>query len=290
MCCETVMAVLHVSRRRSYLAMAVVVVLLVLPSSQSPATATSAWLLGDAPALPAPEPTPDAARREAERILSGSPFGDEGGTQGDLPGQGGRGGDVRAPDPPSLPTAAPFAGLGAIGTTIMWIVVVAVVALAVFLLVKVVRNRARRSDDEGEDEDAAVVVADEIEGVDRTGDEWRRLALAAEAEGRWRDGLRCRYRALTAVLIERRVLADVAGRTTGEHRGEVHVGVPDAATDFHDAAELFDRAWYGNLPTGPDQRDRFVADEERIVATVERVGVWTPPEHDAGESSVGLLR
>ena len=39
-----------------------------------------------------------------------------------------------------------------------------------------------------------------------------------EAEGKWKEGLRCRYRALVEALIERDMLRDVPGRTTGEFR------------------------------------------------------------------------
>jgi len=232
---------------------------------------------GDRPALPEPQPTPEAARDEADRILSGSEFQTDGGEQGNLPGEGGSGPAPEPVDPPSMPTATPFAGLGAVGQVIVWLVLALLVALFGYALFRVVQSRSRRVREDGEDEDAGpVVVADEVDGIERTGDQWRRLALAAEAEGRWRDGLRCRYRALTAMLIEQRVLADVAGRTTGEQRSEVRVGVPDASPDFADAAELFDRSWYGNLPTGPEQRDRFVSDEERIVSTVAQAGARQP--------------
>ena len=33
--------------------------------------------------------------------------------------------------------------------------------------------------------------------------------------------------------------------------------MPAAAPEFSDAAELFDRAWYGNRTTGPDEAERF---------------------------------
>ncbi len=78
-----------------------------------------------------------------------------------------------------------------------------------------------------------------------------------EAAGRWRDGMRARYRALVTDLSRRQVIDPSVARTTGDHRGEVGATLPAAAPEFGDAAELFDRAWYGNRPTGPDEAQRF---------------------------------
>jgi hypothetical protein len=87
--------------------------------------------------------------------------------------------------------------------------------------------------------------------------DWDAQAADLEAEGRWRDGLRARYRALVADLSRHQVVDPALSRTTGEHRREVGASVPDAAPDFDGAAELFDRAWYGNRPTGPEESERF---------------------------------
>jgi hypothetical protein len=93
--------------------------------------------------------------------------------------------------------------------------------------------------------------------------DWAARADQAEADGRWRLGLRCRYRALTDRLVAAQVLDDIPGRTSGEHRREVDRRAPEASAPFGQAADLFDRAWYGNRPTGPAESARFreLADE-----------------------------
>lgn len=91
----------------------------------------------------------------------------------------------------------------------------------------------------------------------RTAAEWRAQAEAHDATGRWRAGLRCRYRALVAELAERGLVDDVPGRTAGEYRQEVGDRAPAVSEPFAGATELFERAWYGNRPTGADEAARF---------------------------------
>lgn len=96
-----------------------------------------------------------------------------------------------------------------------------------------------------------------------TAAQWRQQAEDAERAGRWRAGLRARYRALVAELAEKGLVDEVAGRTAGEYRAEVSRNVPDAATPFSGATELFERAWYGHSEPGePDAtRMRELSDE-----------------------------
>jgi hypothetical protein len=93
----------------------------------------------------------------------------------------------------------------------------------------------------------------------RTAVDWRKEAERLEQAGEWKGGLRCRYRALVAELVERDILRDVPGRTAGEYRAELRDHAPGAAVPFAGASELFERAWYGDLPTGPDETERFRA-------------------------------
>jgi hypothetical protein len=102
-----------------------------------------------------------------------------------------------------------------------------------------------------------------------TAPQWLDAAERAEAAGDWREGLRCRHRALVARLVEEGVVDDVAGRTTGEYRREVGRALPGAAGEFAGATELFERAWYGAAATGPEERARFGALAEQVL---ERVG------------------
>ena len=107
-----------------------------------------------------------------------------------------------------------------------------------------------------------------VEGVHRRSPaEWRAEAEVQEAEGRWKEALRSRYRALVGDLVMEGLLEDVAGRTTGELRRDVERTAPDRADDFGAATELFELAWYADRRTGPDENARFRALAERA-ATV----------------------
>lgn len=105
--------------------------------------------------------------------------------------------------------------------------------------------------------------------VHRSPTEWRTEAAAFEAKGQWKEALRCRYRAMVADLVDSGIVPDIPGRTVGEHRFDVSVSVPDASAEFHGAAELFEKAWYGDLPTGESENQQFRELSERVV---ERAG------------------
>jgi hypothetical protein len=91
----------------------------------------------------------------------------------------------------------------------------------------------------------------------RSAVDWRAEAARHEREGRWRDALRCRYRALVADLAGRGVVDEVPGRTAGEYRAEMQVRAPSVAAEFAGATALFEDAWYGDRPTGADDQARF---------------------------------
>ena len=80
--------------------------------------------------------------------------------------------------------------------------------------------------------------------------EWRAEAEAHERAGAWREAVRSRYRALVADLAARGLVEEVPGRTAGEYRRQVGRALPEAATDFAGATELFEVAWYGRSSTG----------------------------------------
>jgi hypothetical protein len=100
----------------------------------------------------------------------------------------------------------------------------------------------------------------------RSATDWQAEAVRREAEGDWRGGLRCRYRALVATLGARGLVDEVPGTTAGEYRAQVGRNVPVVAGDFAGATELFELAWYGNRPTGPDQARMFGELADRVAA------------------------
>jgi hypothetical protein len=152
-------------------------------------------------------------------------------------------------------------GSGA-GTLLAWLLVLGAVAITVYLIVRFGRV-GRVPGPQGRPSDVMVELT-------RTPSEWRAEAAALEAAGRWKEGLRCRHRALVAELVRRGAIPDQAGRTAGEYARDVARSRPDAAPAMAVATELFEAAWYGDAPTGPDESARFEALDAQVLAV--RVG------------------
>ncbi len=99
----------------------------------------------------------------------------------------------------------------------------------------------------------------------RTAADWRTEADAHERAERWRPALRCRYRALVAELAAEGVVDEVPGRTTGEYRAAVTVAAPGVAPEFGAVTEAFERAWYGQAPTGADDAAHLSSLADRVL-------------------------
>jgi hypothetical protein len=152
-------------------------------------------------------------------------------------------------------------GSGA-GTLVAWVLVLGAVGFVIFLVIRFGRvGRIPRP----LDHPAQVMVE-----LTRTPSEWRQEAESLEAQGRWKEGLRCRHRALIAELVRRGAIPEQAGRTAGEYVRDVAVSLPDAAPALAAATELFEAAWYGDLPTGADEAVRFQHLDAQVLAV--RVG------------------
>jgi len=148
-------------------------------------------------------------------------------------------------------------GSGA-GTLIAWAFVLAALGLVVFLIVRYGRvGRIVLPRPES---------ADVMVELTRTPQAWREEAARLEATGRWREGLRCRHRALVGELVRRGVVADRAGRTAGEHLGDVLQRAPDAGPAMAAATDLFEAAWYGGATTGAAEAARFADLEAQVLA------------------------
>jgi hypothetical protein len=163
---------------------------------------------------------------------------------------------------------------GGTGALVGWLILGAAVALVAVVLA--IASRTLRGDP------ARPEPAVRVE-VHRSATDWRQQAETFEAAGDWKEGLRCRYRALVADLIALHVVLDLPGRTTGEHRGDVGATLPAAGADFAGASELFERAWYGDRPTGPDQAARFAELSDAVVAQARRHRHGSAPGDGIGE-------
>jgi hypothetical protein len=98
---------------------------------------------------------------------------------------------------------------------------------------------------------------------------WLRQAAQLAAEGRYREALRCRYRALVAELAYRGVVDEVPGRTSGDYERLVGAIVPEVATEFSTITRLFERCWYGHEPSDARAQSTF---DEMAAAILDRVG------------------
>jgi hypothetical protein len=168
--------------------------------------------------------------------------------------------DDLLPDGPSVPGGT-FAG--GIGSVLAWVLIAVAVAAVVAVVVVAVRRRVRRP---ARAEPAARA---EVEHRRRAGD-WVAEAERLEAAGAWKEALGARYRALVRTLTDRHQLPDVAGRTTGELRGDLAATTPAAAADFDAASTLFELAWYADRPTGRHENAEFRAAAERVLAAEPR--------------------
>ncbi len=139
---------------------------------------------------------------------------------------------------------------GAAGSLIGYVLMILLVLVVVVVVAVVVRGWVRRPrPDEPE------IEIDEEE-PERTVGEWAAAAERFEAQGEWREALRCRYRELVGRLVDRGAVPPVPGRTTGELRIDVTATAPTAAGAFDEVSTLFELAWYADLPTGEAENRR----------------------------------
>jgi Domain of unknown function (DUF4129) len=148
-------------------------------------------------------------------------------------------------------------GLGNIPVWLGWLVLGLLVVVIVALLI---RSRRRAPGLAGSRREGRVVVAEGEADID-----WAAEVARCEAEGRWREGLRARYRVLVGQLAAHGVIPDLVGRTTGELVADVRGGAPAVAPAFARATSQFEAVWYGAAPSGPAEAERFaaLADEVR---------------------------
>lgn len=142
------------------------------------------------------------------------------------------------------------------GSILAWGLLLVLVAGLTWLIVRAVQRGGRVADSA----DGATVTVEPR----RPAEAWLADAERLEGEGRWRDALRCRYRALVATLARTGAVEEVPGRTTGEYRVLVGRTRPAVAEPFADATDRFERAWYGNDDVQPEDTAAFRAVAERV--------------------------
>jgi hypothetical protein len=202
--------------------------------------------------LPTPDPPPDAVKDKADQILSDSQFRSNSKSIAE-----------RVVDwifeQLRVPLSSATGGNSVVGFVIL------IVFLAGLVYV-VSRLRFGMPASANSDDGAPDIDIEE----DRPADVWRTDAEKAEAVGEWKLALRARYRWLLGELIDRQLLVNVPGRTPGEYRTDMARVLPEHASAFATATDLFERAWYGNEPTGPDENQRFRACAGQVLTAAER--------------------
>lgn len=148
---------------------------------------------------------------------------------------------------------------GTSGSIFAWGVLLAIVAAITYLVVRGVQSGRRRREAAA----GAPLVAIESD-IGRPSTEWDAEATRLEGEGRWRDAVRCRYRSLIASLAGAGVVDEIPGRTSGEYRALVRGTKPHVDEPFTGATDLFERAWYGDEPTGPGESQDFRRLADRV--------------------------
>jgi hypothetical protein len=212
--------------------------------------------------LPPPEHGPDEARQAADEVLSRPEFQERKGLlQRFFEWLAELLDFDRATQDPATPGTVDLSWLGSL---LGWVVILALLGLAAFLIIRFVRIRRGRRQPAAAGPDVT------IEEEEKSAADWQGDAEALEAEGRWREAMLARYQALVRGLVESEVLEPIPGRTAGEYSDDVAVGLPAAAERFDDATDLFERAWYGDQPTGPDESDRFRDDARHVLEVAGR--------------------
>jgi len=100
----------------------------------------------------------------------------------------------------------------------------------------------------------------------KTAAEYRAEAETLAAQGKYKDAIRARFRAIVRELEERGVLDPRPGRTAGEIAREAGAAVRAVADDLRTAAAAFDEAWYGRRDAGQAEYARVAGADERIRA------------------------
>lgn len=138
------------------------------------------------------------------------------------------------------------------------VLLVAAVLVAVVLAVRFARSVRQ-------DPGTAVATA---AGIGRAPADWVAEADEHERAGRYREAVRCRYRALVATLAAAGVVDEAPGRTAGEYLAQARRRRPETGEEVAAVTAVFEAAWYGHAPV-----DRATCDQVRDRATAARAAL-----------------
>ena len=200
--------------------------------------------------LPPPTASPEEIRRTAEEVLSRPEFAQPPETIFER---------IARVIQEAIADALNALFSGGRSGVVAWTIVAVVAIVVTIVAVRVIRSV--RGNPVADDDDVRIVAS-----TRRPATDWDREAAEHAAAGRWRDALRCRYRALVARLAALGAVDEIPGRTAGEYRLDLRRSRPDAAEPFGEATEMFERVWYGHRDTDASEEERF----RELAAAVER--------------------
>ena len=172
-------------------------------------------------------------------------------------------------EPPDVSTGTSTGG--GFGTLLVVLLVAALVAFLVWLVLALLRQRRAGDEDEVDeelDEDLDEPVERRVVDHERPPDTWRSAAEEHRHAGRYRQAIRCEYRALVGDLARAGIVDEIPGRTSGEERVQLAELAPQVAPDFDAAADIFDEAWFSDHEVGSDHDQRFLAAERVVLDAV----------------------
>ncbi len=177
--------------------------------------------------------------------------------------------DPDTPEPPDVSDIGDPSGLGFIGQLLVVLIVVALIVAIVWLVMRWREGQVVEDDGDDLDGDRDEEIDEEVGArlidVETPPERWRRQAAEHRDAGRYRDSIRCQYRALVGDLARAGYVDEIPGRTSGEERAQVRDIAPDLADAFATAADTFDIAWFddGTVTSGDDAR--FLSAEAAVL-------------------------
>ncbi|MGI8794416.1 MAG: DUF4129 domain-containing protein [Acidimicrobiales bacterium] len=206
--------------------------------------------------LPPPGPSAEEIRRTIEEVLSRPEFRDETTLYERV---------VRWIQEQLLELIGLLTG-GGRAAFLAWAVLLLAGAAVVYMIVKVVGNTSGAGPGRGAAGGASISVSAQT----RSSVAWEAEAGEHAAAGRWREAIRCRWRAMVARLAERGTVEEQADRTAGDYRRQVAGASPALSAAFDDATSVFERAWYGEAEVDADEHQRLVDATAALAGDADR--------------------